>query len=54
MRPAAKVLAAWRSSVQKFAADNFDFIPDPWQRDAMRAWAVTNGAQLHEPERQAA
>lgn len=38
MLPAAKIIAGWRASSIKFAADLFNFQPDPWQREAMEAW----------------
>lgn len=38
MSTAAKKLAAWRKSSELFAKDNFGFVPDSWQKDAMRAW----------------
>lgn len=38
MTPAAKTLAEWRRSSVKFATDNFNFQPDPWQIEAMQAW----------------
>lgn len=37
-QPAAKVVAAWRRNVARFAKDNFNFSPDPWQKDAFDAW----------------
>lgn len=33
-----EVIAAWRADVGKFAWDNFQFNPDPWQREAFDAW----------------
>lgn len=38
MSPAAERIRRWRASTALFAAENFGFQPDPWQREAFEAF----------------
>lgn len=46
MTPAQRKIKAWRENPVLFAWDNFQFEPDPWQREAFEAFGKQDQAKL--------